>query len=617
MVSTTKCCAVAAGVLLAGTLLPGSALAETDQVVLPIAGGTATIKPSSLEVTARTADGGQLVLSAPAVAELGPVRKTGRASWSYPERGWQVTASTVDGRLLVSVRSAKDGRITWPVSGTDPAATSLQIPNGEGLSVPVDDPWWARMLGGEDAQVQNTRMPFWGYTVGGRGISYIAASGNDTDLVAKSSNGRLHTETRHQFGQGSAEHTISFALTDASPVASAKDYRRWLITHGGLPTLHDKAAANPDVRRLYGAFHAYTWDKANTPQYVRKLRELGIGRMWLGEDSTRYSEQTVAAAKNAGYLIGPYVSFDNAQDPATADNEGSKWPDELYPKGCVIDADGKPHTGFGGRGCYLSSEALARAEPSRHYLANRLREATANGSNSVFLDVDATSELFTDHSPDHPMTKAKDQANRLARMKQAANQAVVGSEDGAAWANSAITFAHGSATPVPSTWWEFERDKRNWGAWAPQNSPASFFKPVELPADLAKFMFDPKYRVPLYDTVLHGSVISLDRWEISYPKLPDQQKVRAGLAMLYNTPLNYVLNGAETEQQDKDMARLQAFFQPLHEAAAEQPMTEFRWLSADHSVQQTRFGDVLTVTVDFARNHVQANLRGEVSALDL
>lgn len=581
-------------------LQPAAAQAVNDEVVVPIKGGNAVIRPSTLEVTARTSDGQTLELSAPAVGGLGAVKQDGPRSWSYPDKGWQVSVSEAAGRLEVTVKSTKDGRITWPVSGTDKATSSLQVPNGEGLSVPVADPWWnsdkSGLLGDPTEPVAFMKMPFWGYTIGNRGVSYLTPTDIDTDLLPLSVNGRLHTETRHEFGPNTRDYTVDFALTDASPVATAKDYRQWLMSHGGLRTLHDKAAVNPEVRKLYGAFHAYTWGKASTPAGIAAL---GAGRMWLGEDSGPYSKEAVAAAKKAGYLIGPYASFANAQDPATADNEGSKWPDDLYPKGCVIKKDGSQQQGFGGRGCYLSSEAL-----SMRQIQDRVDKDVSNGANSMFVDVDAAGELFDDHSPDHPMSKAKDKANRLTRMSSI-NQ-VVGSEDGAAWSNPAITFAHGSSTPIPSGLWKFEKNKEVWGGYTPANAPDTFFKPVHLPADLAKFMFDPRYRVPLYETVLHDSVISLDRWELSYSKLPDQKKTRALLAMLNNTPLNFVLNGP-----DRELVDLQRFFEPLHKAAAEQPMTDFRWLTADHQVQQTKFGDTLTVTANFGTGCVEAKLKGD------
>lgn len=123
---------------------------------------------------------------------------------------------------------------------------------------------------------------------------------------------------------------------------------------------------------------------------------------------------------------------------------------------------------------------------------------------------------------------------------------------------------------------------------------------MKLPAELATAMYDPKYRVPLYETALHGSLVNTERWELSYEKLPDQKTTRVLLAMLYNTPLNYALDGPTLDKKGPELAALQKYFSPLHRAAGTEQLTSFRWLTGDRSVQRTVFGDgTLTVTANF------------------
>ncbi|GGM62020.1 hypothetical protein GCM10012275_36120 [Longimycelium tulufanense] len=598
-----------------------------DDVVVPVTGGSATVRPTTLAVTARTNDGAEMTLSAPADGDLGPAtsprRDGGKVHWSYPAKGWDVTAATVDGRLAVTIRAAKDGALAWPVTGTDPATTTVAFTRGEGRSVPVDDPFWnsdrAALDGTEFDMVGQLTMPFWGHRIGERGVSYIVPTDIGTSLRFLSDDGRLQTRAKHEFTSDTRDYTVTFALTDSSPVAPATDYRRYLSAQGGLSTLRDKIRKNPEVGKLLGAFHAYTWGKARDPEAVRQLRDFGISRMWLGYDAdgAPMSPEAVAAANNAGYLVGPYDTWANAQDPKNADTLASVWRDPLWPEGCVRDSDHNPVTGFGDRGCYLSSQALAQAEPTRHNLADRVRTMTANGATSYFLDVDAAGELFDDHTPTHRMSKAQDRKNRLDRMRWLAEdrKLVLGSESAGGWANPVVSYSHGSATPVDNRFWELQRDRKTWGGYFPKDRPGFFFKPVSLPADLAKTMFDPTYRVPLYQTVLHDSVISLDRWELSYGKLPDQATTRTLLAMLYNTPLNLVLDGKEIEEQGSRIAELQRFFAPLHEKAGTEPMTGFRWVTADHLVQQTTFGEgTLTVTANFGTDTVQGLPGGCVDA---
>lgn len=600
-----------------GSPAPPAVRVHGATVDVPVTGGTAEVRADTLAVSAVAADGSRLTLSAPSARPLGrpgPVTaEGGTARWSYPGQGLTVSASAESGRLRITVHGDRDGStLSWPVTGTDPAASTVQIPRGEGLGIPVADPWWnadanANAVAGHAYDlVADLTMPLWGYTVGGHGVSYLVPQPVGTRLGFASVGGRLRGTPVHTFSRraDTRDYTVTFALTDPSPVAPAQDYRRWLADHGQLVTLRRKIAANPAVAGLLGAFHAYTWGTARTAQGVRQLKALGFTRLWLGYDADGHPMDAgaVAAAKRAGYLVGPYESFANGQDPATSDAPTSTWPSPVYPDFCVRDADGSVRSGFHGRGCYLSSQAFRASEPATHQLARRTRQMTANGADSYFLDVDAAGELYDDFSPSHPMNQRQDEANRLARMRTLSgpDRLVLGSESAGSWAAPVVDFSHGSQTPVADGLWPLEKDKAAWGGYAPAGAPGVYFKPVTLPPDLAKAMFDPAYRIPLYQTALHDSLVSLDRWELSYTKLPALERTRALLAVLYDTPLNLVLDGPALDRDGRRLAALQRYFAPLHQAAGTQPMTGFRRLTADGGVQQTTFGDgVLRVTANF------------------
>ncbi|RJQ69627.1 hypothetical protein D5S17_31050 [Pseudonocardiaceae bacterium YIM PH 21723] len=523
------------------------------------------------------------------------------ARWSFPERGLAASATTDHGRLIVTLTGDK-GTVAWPATGSS-KTTAFQVPRGEGLNIPANDPFW----NSADSHLTDSplelagaiTMPFWGQTIGKAGVSYLVPTDIGSTLKFSSQHGRLRATGGHDFTEGH-EYTVAFSLTDSSPVAAAKDYRRWLAEHGQLSSLEQKIKANPEAGKLIGAFHAYLWGDGRTPALPAKLRELGIDRMWLGYDADfkGVTPGFVKAGKDAGYLVGPYDSYDNAQVPEEADNPTSKWPDNVWPDFCVRKADGSLQTGFGGRGCYVSSKALADAEPTKHYLADRVAKMTGTGVNSYFLDVDAAGELFNDHSKDHPMTKAQDREYKLDRMRKQHGKFVLGSESAGSWANQVLDYSHGSSTPVSPHYWEESKDKANWGAYYPQTAPAFFFKPAKLSDNAVKAMFDPVYRVPLYSTVLHDSVVTTDRWEIDLYKLPAQKRDRVLTAMLYNTPLNLVLDGKRLAEKGTEIAEYQRFFRAIQEKAGTRAMTGFEYLSADKKVQRTTFGD-FTITANF------------------
>lgn len=586
---------------------------DPNKVSIPIQGGAAVVDTTSLDIRAMPASGGSLELSGPSATDLGrpgPVTQTPEgARWTYPDKGLTVTAASDHGRLRVSMEANNDQSLQWPVTGTDPAASDLQLPRGEGLSIPVRDPFWnapEHGLTGDpvDMGSGSLTMPLWGYTYGNQGVSHLIPTDIGTSLRFDSDQGRLRTTAVHEFdrGEDTRSYTVTFSLTDGNPVASAVDYRDWLSEHGRLGSLRDKIEANPAAGKLLGAFHAYVWGDARKQKGIEQLRKLGVSRMWLGYDAgpDPMGAEAVSTAKRNGYLVGPYDSFANGQDPASADTPTSIWPGSVYPDYCVTDAEGGPVTGFGNRGCYLSSQAFEQSEPTKHYLADRTRDMVGNGSDSYFLDVDTAGEMFRDHSPAHSMTKAQDRANRIARLQRIRDgRLVLGSETAQSWANKALDFNHGSVTPVTDGLWQLEHSS-SWGGYYPESAPRFLFQPVVLPADLAKEMYDPRYRVPLYQTALHGSLVSTERWEVSYEKLPEQKNTRAMLAMLYNIPLNYVLDGPSLAQHGPELAALQKYFAPLHERAGTERLTSYSWLTDDRSVQRTVFGDgVLTVTANF------------------
>lgn len=454
---------------------------EGSRLELPVAGGTAVVDTASLAVNARTASGRELVLSGPAGGGLGkpgPVTRTGDgASWSYPAKGLKVTAGSERGRLRIKLRAVRDGSVSWPVTGTDRAASALQLPRGEGLDVPVRDAFWnggeekGGLAGSTVDMGEGLSLPLWGYSMGRAGVSYLSPTDIGTSLRFASTGGRLHATAAHAFdaGEGTRDYEVSFALTDGNPVAPAADYRSYLSQHGQLGSLRKKIRQNPANGKLLGAFHAYGWGEARTAAGVDKLKRLGVDRMWLGYDAgpDPMNAAAVRAAKKAGYLVGPYDTFANGQDPKKADSPTSVWPGRVYPDFCIRKADGTPETGFGNRGCYLSSRAFEKAEPGKHYLADRTRKMVANGADSYFLDVDATGEAFRDHGKGHEMTKAGDREMRLARMQRLSKSLVLGSESAQAWANQVLAYNHGSGTPVADGLWKLQRDKKTWGGWAP------------------------------------------------------------------------------------------------------------------------------------------------------
>lgn len=585
-----------------------SDVAERHLDAVQAHGRTVTVNLPDHPITIDTTDlsvRGQVLLSDAAQTSLGEptpvIVNSAGAHWSYPKLDLEVQVAARGGRVVFDLATRTDQTLAWPVTGA--GMSDLQIPIGDGLDIPAADPFWTgpapRLAGGEGFNVPDLSLPLWSFGHGSVGESYLVPTDIGTTLHFTAVAGRIVGTATHKFvvAKGRGGYTVMIRETDGSPLAGAYDYRELLQGNNALTTLRDKISRNPDVAKLIGAYHAYSFGEARSKAAIEKLQALGVDRMWLGYDDGLWPADSVMAAKSAGYLVGPYDSYANAQDSVRADSPLSIWPGDLWPNGCIIDEKGNRQMGFHNRGCYLSSQAL-KQRPS--VLEQRVATMTSNGVNSYFLDVDATGATFDDYSVVHPMSQEQDRRNRLARMRELGERFVVGSEAAEPWANDVVDFSHGSSTPALAPLWDAERDRQYWGGYAGPNGADIFLRKVDLTPTLHTVLFDPKYRIPLYEAVLHDSVVSLDRWELPFNKFPAEQPTRTLLSMLYVTPLIYALDMATLNAEGLQLARLQQFFAPLASTAGVEPLTRFAWLTDDHLVQQTSFGDDnLSVTANF------------------
>jgi hypothetical protein len=418
-------------------------------------------------------------------------------------------------------------------------------------------------------------------------------------------NGRLALQLTHQFTRNQSVKEYGFLIRPGppSPVEPARAYRRWLQQQGQLVSLRDKIRRVPEAQKLLGAAHVYLWGDGVSPRMMERLSRSGLDRLWLGADGwekLRQQPETVRKARELGYLIGPYDSYHSIHAPDEPDTwETAQFDRELYDTGPVVRADGSKRPGFQRKGFSLSPLA------ARPYVEKRvsswMRELPCN---SWFMDCDADGELFDDYSPLHPATQQDDMNARLERMAWIRDtyRTVIGSETGAAYATATIHFAHGMMTPVFG-WGDPDLRNRQsryfQGAYYPPEGPAIFLKQVPLKEKYRHLYFDPRFRLPLYQTVFHDSVVTTHHWSRASLKFRDQVATVALFELLYNVPPLYHLNLAEFDKHQERIKAHYAYFSPLHREAGLLPMTGFRWLTPDRQVQQTLFGGRIELTANF------------------
>jgi hypothetical protein len=191
------------------------------------------------------------------------------------------------------------------------------------------------------------------------------------------------------------------------------------------------------------------------------------------------------------------------------------------------------------------------------------------------------------------MTKARDRNNRLARMALAIERfkLVLGSENVTAWATGVTHYSHGTAQAHVAALWPLQRDQGRFGGWWPADRPSLFFAPFRPTAEEARLLFGPADRLPLFEAVFHDSVVASDRWEVDLMKVAGQERSRFARSLLYGTPTMWNLDRRELARVGVWLRAAQDDFRRAHGVDAPVALTEFKWLTPDHLVQQASFAD--------------------------
>ena len=510
---------------------------------------------------------------------------------------------TVEGNALRLTITGKTGEaLDWDL----PPVTkgTWLVPDGEGMAYRTNDPFWRTAYAGEHCMGGTTALSFpaWSYLTESRAVTYALGDGLQSKLCLSDQEG-LQARFKHEFSSGADKIEILFAIRPPEPLAPALFYREVLKERGQFKSFADKAV--PDLPRLFGSPHAYVWGDGRDLAFLDDLKTLGIDRILLNYDQDpRTSKFLVTSdylkkAVAMGYLAGPYDSFDNGQPEPTADMPAAIWPGDLYPAGCVIKADGKPMTGFANRGCYMSSEAIARypgpAIPGQRY-AGHIKD----GANHVFIDVDAFGDFFDDHSPDHPMTMAQDRANRLVRLGLGITQykLVLGSENVTAWSSGVAHYSHGTAQAHSAAIWPLHKNPKFGGYWPPERPPL-FLTPYTPTADEARALFGAADRLPLFEAVFHDSVVAVDRWEFGLMKITGEERLRFARSLLYGTPTMWNLDRRELARVGPWLKAAEDDFRQTHGVDTPVALTGFQWLTPDRLVQQTTYADGRVLIANF------------------
>ena len=96
-----------------------------------------------------------------------------------------------------------------------------------------------------------------------------------------------------------------------------------------------------------------------------------------------------------------------------------------------------------------------------------------------------------------------------------------------------------------------------------------------------------------------GSIVTTNHWSCGSLKFSNLLDTVALTELLYQVPPLYHMNMDEFRKHRATMLKHYAFFSPIHRKLGFLPMTGFAWLTPDHLVQRTVFGDAAEMIANF------------------
>lgn len=183
----------------------------------------------------------------------------GETSWQYPEEQVSVSIRPVEDYLHVTISAdtKSDLTFTWPEISAD----HYYLPLGEGKQIPARDQIWRDYLEGQEFSVlEQLSMPFWAAAEGNHAILFIMEQPFRSNLNFTGSPS-ISFAVSHEYPAIDENRSNSYRiyLTENNPVTIAKLYKNYVEETKGLVTLEEKAAKNPNIRKLYGAPFIYLW----------------------------------------------------------------------------------------------------------------------------------------------------------------------------------------------------------------------------------------------------------------------------------------------------------------------------------------------------------------------
>jgi hypothetical protein len=542
-------------------------------------------RPASSDVilTGATVHGDTLRLKLFAVAMGREIAATVRLDPDSPE-------------LVLEMQSPGElpGALDFPPPFASQRGEYLVVPMNEGISYPVDDPAIEPMTliayGGH-----GICMAFWGATDGARGCMAIIETPDDAAIRIERHDGLLDIAPQWdaQRGRFGYPRRLRYVFFDhGGHVAMAKRYRAYAQQIGRFKTLAQKRRENPNVDLLVGAVNVWCWDP-DAVSLVQEMQAAGIRHiLW----SNAQKPDALRTLNHLDVLTSRYDIYQDVMDPANFSKlpwQSPDWSTDAWPDDIIRQSDGDWLRGWGVEGrqgdwfyCGVMCDRRAL-----DYARRRIPpELATHPYRCRFIDTTTAAPWHECYDPRHPMTRTDSREWKMKLLDYVShdNRLVTGSETGHDAAVPFVDYFEGMLSLGPYRVPDAGRDMaRIW---------------TNAPEPVVKFQLGQQYRLPLWELVYHDCVVAQWYWGDYNNKLPSLWDKRDLFNVLYGTPPMFMFDRALWEQ---NRAR---FVQSYTNTCANLrnigyfEMTDHRFLTPDRNVQQTRFANGTSVTVNFGTN---------------
>ncbi len=499
--------------------------------------------------------------------------------------------------VTISGEGEMPGAISFPAAFSTRRGDRLIVPMNEGISYPADDPGDVpgRLIayGGH-----GICMAFFGVQDDATGAGWMAIleTPDDAAMVARRdvetkmwTLGPSWDDQKKMFGY--ARRVRYVFLEKGGYVAMCKRYRAYAKKIGKFKSFREKAKERPLVDRLLGAPNIWCWEKDKIA-VAKELKAAGIDRFLWSAGGSEAQVKFLASMPNV--LVGRYDIYQDVYRPEQLRKLGWKsgcnteaWPENVIWNSADSN-DWRRAWGVKAKDgtwthCAMMCDSVAPAYARRN-VANELKSKPYN---TRFVDTTVAAPWQTCWNPAHPMTRTDSRRWKMYLLRILGDEfnLVVGSETG-----------HDASVPVC----DYYEGMLSLGPYrvpdSGRNIPQIW---TNVPPRVAKYQVGEKYRLPLWELVYHECVCAHWYWGDYNNKLPDIWWKRDLFNMLYGTMGMYIFNNRQWSQDKAKFVRSYRLTSPIARATGYSEMVDHRILSPDRSVQESRFADGTTVSVNF------------------